>query len=155
MSPQAPSSPATRRGRLRRSDCSRPGFHRVRLGKGFSYLDTDGRPLKDPEAVLRIKALVIPPAWQEVWICTDPLGHLQATGVDAAGRKQYLYHQRWREHRDRQKFDKMLRFGALLPKLRRHLAKDLRGEELTETRVLACAVRLLDLGMFRVGSEAY
>ncbi len=111
----------------------------------------------------RIAELAIPPAWRDVWICIDPLGHLQATGVDAARRKQYLYHDRWRSHRDRHKFDSMLAFGGALPRVRRGVARDLktdgakppRVEHLTEPRVLACAVRLLDLGFFRIGSEDY
>ena len=111
----------------------------------------------------RIVELVIPPAWRDVWICVDPRGHLQATGVDAASRKQYLYHARWRTHRDRHKFDSMLAFGAALPRLRRGVARDLkvdgrkrvRVEQLTEPLILACAVRLLDLGFFRIGSEDY
>jgi DNA topoisomerase IB len=105
--------------------------------------------------IARIKDLAVPPAWKDVWICADPLGHLQATGIDAAGRKQYLYHLRWREHRDRAKFERMVRFGGLLPKLRRRLTTDLEGSEPTRERVLACAVRLLDVGMFRIGSEEY
>jgi DNA topoisomerase-1 len=109
----------------------------------------------DRELLERLRALAIPPAWREVWICPDPLGHLQATGIDAAGRKQYLYHPRWREHRDRLKFRRMERFGALLPKLRRRIAADLRGGSLDHAQVLACAVRLLDIGMFRIGSEEY
>jgi DNA topoisomerase IB len=103
----------------------------------------------------RIRALTVPPAWTDVWICPDPMGHLQATGIDAAGRKQYLYHERWRAHRDRQKFARMTSFAAALPKLRRRLVRELSGEELTERRVLACAVRLLDVGMFRVGNPEY
>jgi DNA topoisomerase I len=114
----------------------------------------------------RVAGLAIPPAWREVWICVDPLGHLQATGLDAAGRKQYLYHERWRAHRDRRKFESMISFGQALPRLRRRVARDLRrtGErgakrvpasELTRERVLACAVRLLDVGFFRIGSEDY
>jgi DNA topoisomerase IB len=103
----------------------------------------------------RIAELAIPPAWRDVWICLDPRGHLQATGVDAAGRKQYLYHDRWRAHRDRLKFDSMISFGTALPKLRRRVAKDMRGDELTRERVLAAIVRLLDLGFFRIGSEDY
>jgi DNA topoisomerase I len=147
---------ASRSRRLRRSDCSAAGLQRVRRGRGFSYLDPDGSPVTDPEAVLRIKQLAIPPAWQEVWICTDPLGHLQATGVDAAGRKQYLYHPRWRELRDREKFAHMEQFAALLPPLRRRVLATLRsGDELDGDRVLACAVRLLDIGLFRIGSEEY
>lgn len=144
------------RGRLRRSDCSGPGLRRVRRGKGFSYVDGDGEAYRDPEDLLRIKALAIPPAWEDVWICRDPLGHLQATGIDAAGRKQYRYHDRWRELRDREKFDHMVDFAGTLPKLRRRVLATLRdGDELDERRVLACAVRLLDVGLFRVGSEQY
>jgi DNA topoisomerase I len=145
-----------RRARLRRSDPSGSGLRRVRRGKGFSYLDADGRPYKDPEDILRIKQLAIPPAWEDVWICLDPLGHLQATGVDAAGRKQYRYHDRWRELRDRQKFDHMVDFAHALPTMRRRVLADLRrGEEIDERRVLACALRLLDIGLFRIGSEQY
>jgi DNA topoisomerase-1 len=145
-----------RRARLRRSDRSGTGLHRVRRGKGFGYVDEDGKPYKDPEDVLRIKQLAIPPAWEDVWICRDPLGHLQATGVDAAGRKQYRYHDRWRELRDRQKFDHMVDFAKALPKMRRRVLADLRnGDELNEQRVLACALRLLDGGLFRIGSEQY
>lgn len=150
--------------RLRRSNCAAPGISRRRRGRGFEYLDPDGGRIDDPEVLERISELVIPPAWREVWVCMDPLGHLQATGVDAAGRKQYLYHARWRAHRDRRKFDSMLAFGTALPWLRHHVARDLRltgggarlsAAELTEQRVLACAVRLLDLGFFRIGSEDY
>ena len=145
-----------RRGRLRRSDCSGRGLHRVRRGRGFSYLDEDGDTIKDLEVLERLRALAIPPAWQDVWICGDPVGHLQATGIDAAGRKQYLYHPRWREHRDRQKFKKMTRFAAALPRLREQVAADLAASpEPTRARVLAGAVRLLDIGVFRIGSEEY
>ncbi|MGH2894713.1 MAG: DNA topoisomerase IB [Solirubrobacteraceae bacterium] len=145
-----------RRGRLRRSDCSGTGFRRVRRGRGFGYLDARGNRLRDPEAVLRIKELAIPPAWDDVWICTDALGHLQATGVDAAGRKQYLYHPRWREMQDRKKFAHMVDFAHALPSLRRRVLRTLRsGDDVDQTRVLACAVRLLDVGLFRVGSEQY
>ncbi len=120
--------------------------------------------MSDPEVLERIAELAIPPAWREVWICLDSRGHLQATGLDAAGRKQYLYHPRWRAHRDRAKFDSMVAFGAALPPLRRRVARDLGGAsnggrvplaQLTERRVLALAVRLLDLGFFRIGSEDY
>ncbi len=149
--------------RLRRSNCAAPGIARRRRGRGFEYLEPDGDRVEDLEVLERIAELVIPPAWRDVWICMDPRGHLQATGVDAAGRKQYLYHARWRAHRDRRKFDSMLAFGAALPRLRRGVARDLkvdgekplRVEQLTERRVLACAVRLLDLGFFRIGSEDY
>jgi DNA topoisomerase IB len=112
--------------------------------------------LRSKEALERIQELAIPPAWEDVWVCPDPLGHLQATGIDAAGRRQYLYHARWREHRDREKFERMIRFAELLPGLRRRLAKTLRdvSEPRRET-VLAAAIRLLDIGMFRVGGEQY
>ncbi len=146
---------AARRPRLRRSDCSGDGLGRLKRGHGFTYVNAAGAPVKDPEEILRIKALAIPPAWQGVWICADPLGHLQATGIDAAGRKQYLYHPRWRELRDREKFDHMVSFARALPRLRTRMLADLAGGELDADRVLACAVRLLDVGLFRIGSEAY
>jgi DNA topoisomerase-1 len=142
--------------RLRRSDRSAPGIARRRRGRGFEYLDPEGSRVDDPEALERIRALAIPPAWRDVWICLDPLGHLQATGFDAAGRQQYRYHDRWRARRDRQKFDDMIEFGRALPRLRRRVTRDLRGDDaLTRTRVLASATRLLDLGFFRIGSEGY
>src|ERR1700679_1823004 len=112
--------------RLRRSDCATPGIARRRRGRGFEYLDPDGEHIDDPEVLERIAALAIPPAWREVWICLDPLGHLQATGLDVAERKQYLYHDRWRTHRDRRKFDAMLDFGDALPRLRRGVRRDLK-----------------------------
>jgi DNA topoisomerase IB len=140
---------------LRRADCAGPGLGRIRRGRGFSYDDADGRRLTDKETLARIRDLAIPPAWQDVWICPDPLGHLQATGVDAAGRRQYLYHPVWRELRDRKKFAQMEDFGRTLPRLRRRVDADLRGTEPSRERVLACAVRLLDLGLFRIGGEEY
>ncbi len=140
--------------RLRRSDQSQPGLTRRRAGRGFVYRDASGDRITDPETLERISGLVIPPAWQDVWISPDPRGHLQATGVDAAGRRQYRYHDRWRELRDRQKFDRMLEFGAVLPRLRRRVIADLAsGEELSRERVLGAAVRLLDVGLFRIGSH--
>jgi DNA topoisomerase-1 len=141
--------------RLRRSDCSGAGLHRVRRGRGFSYLDDRGARPRDEETLDRIRELAIPPAWDDVWICLDPLGHLQATGTDAAGRKQYLYHQAWREQRDREKFRQMEAFAGALPRLRRVVDGDLNGAELTRERVLACATRLLDVGLFRIGGEEY
>jgi DNA topoisomerase IB len=145
-----------RRARLRRSDCSGPGIRRVRRGRGFSYADERGRRIESAEELARIRELAIPPAWEDVWICPDPLGHLQATGLDAAGRRQYLYHPRWRERRDREKFERMIRFAELLPGLRRRLARTLRrNSEPSREIVLASALRLLDIGMFRVGSEEY
>ncbi len=152
--------------RLRRSNCAAPGISRRRRGRGFEYRDPAGEPVKDREVLERVSELAIPPAWREVWICTDRFGHLQATGIDAAGRKQYLYHERWRAHRDRRKFDSMITFGHALPGLRRRVARDLRrpregdakrlpASELTREQILACAVRLLDVGFFRIGSEDY
>ena len=141
--------------RLRRADCSAPGITRRGRGRGFEYLTEDDTPLKDEAALERIRELAIPPAWREVWVCTHPMGHLQATGIDAAGRKQYVYHPRWRERRDQQKYEQMTDFARTLPALRRRVARDLKGDELTRTRVLACATRLLDLGFFRIGSEDY
>ena len=141
--------------RLRRSNCTGPGYTRQRRGRGFIYLDAAGHRLTDPVAVARIKALVIPPAWQHVWICMSANGHIQATGVDARGRTQYRYHDQWRLLKDREKFDHMLVFGRALPVLRGRIADHLAGEGLGADRVLACAVRLLDLGFFRIGSDAY
>jgi DNA topoisomerase I len=149
--------------RLRRSNCAAPGIARRGRGRGFEYRDPSGERIADPEVLERIAELAIPPAWKEVWICMDALGHLQATGLDAAGRKQYLYHERWRAHRDRLKFDTMLAFGEALPRLRRRVVRDLAHaglarlgvDDLNRERVLACSVRLLDLGFFRIGSEDY
>jgi DNA topoisomerase I len=141
--------------RLKRVDCSGPGITRRRRGKGFEYLDEDGRRITEPSVLQRIRELAIPPAWAEVWICPYPMGHLQATGMDAAGRKQYLYHERWRERRDREKFDEMLDFARALPRLRRHVEADLALDGMPRERALACAARLLDRGFFRIGSEDY
>ena len=142
--------------RLRRADCSGPGFQRVQRGRGFSYLDEEGDPIDEPEVVERIRELGIPPAWKDVWICPWVNGHIQATGMDVAGRKQYLYHPDWRRRRDAEKFDEMLYFARDLPPLRDHVKSALeRGGELTRERVLACAVRLLDRGFFRIGTEEY
>jgi DNA topoisomerase-1 len=141
--------------RLRRVDCSGPGIRRRRRGKGFEYLDEDGRRIAEPSVIDRIRELAIPPAWEDVWICPYPLGHIQATGTDAAGRKQYRYHDLWRERRDREKFESMTKFARALPRLRRRVAKDLAKEGMPRDKALACAVRLLDLGFFRIGSEDY
>jgi DNA topoisomerase I len=141
--------------RVRRIDCAEPGITRRRRGRGFEYLDEDGTRIEDPDVIERIRALAIPPGWSEVWICANPLGHIQATGVDARGRKQYRYHDLWRERRDRQKFEAMVDFARSLPKLRRRVERDLRKRRISRERVLACAVRLLDRGFFRIGSEDY
>jgi DNA topoisomerase-1 len=143
--------------RLRRADCSTPGITRRRRGKGFSYHDQrTGELVNDDEVLDRIRDLAIPPAWRDVWICPVPNGHLQAVGVDGAGRKQYRYHDRWRERRDAAKFEKMLDFARALPRMRAVCDDRLRAtDELTRDRVLACALRLLDYGFFRIGSESY
>jgi DNA topoisomerase IB len=141
--------------RLRRVDCCSPGISRRRRGRGFEYLGGDGQRITDAEILARMRGLAIPPAWRDVWICTWPAGHIQATGTDAAGRKQYRYHDAWREHRDREKFDSMVEFARALPRLRRRVGRDLRGDELSRERVLGCATRLLDRGFFRIGSEGY
>jgi len=141
--------------RLRRSDCASEGIIRRRHGSGFSYLDADGERVEDPETLERIAQLAIPPAWQEVWVCPDPLGHIQATGTDAAGRKQYLYHSRWQQRQAQRKFEMVREFAAALPRLRRAVTVDLRRRGMPRERALACAVRLLDLGFFRVGSDTY
>ncbi len=141
--------------RLRRSDCSMPGISRRRRGRGFEYRRESGEVLQDPAELDRIRSLAIPPAWTNVWICEDPWGHLQATGLDAAGRRQYLYHPAWRERRDREKFERMLEFAEALPRMRRLTDERLRAEGLGRDRVLSCAVRLLDRGFFRIGSESY
>jgi DNA topoisomerase I len=142
-------------GAPRRVDVSGPGYSRRRAGKGFTYLDRDGERITDPEVVDRIRGLVIPPAWTDVWICEDPRGHIQATGLDVRGRRQYLYHTAWRARRDRAKHDRMLAWARALPRLRRRLARDLCRPDVDRERVLAAAVRLLELGLFRVGGEAY
>jgi DNA topoisomerase IB len=141
--------------RIRRVNCLDPGIIRRRHGRGFGYVDARGRPVRDEEVLARIRALAIPPAWTDVWICIDPNGHLQAVGTDSKGRRQYLYHEVWRLRRDRQKFDRMLEFGALLPKLRHHCQEALDASGLDADRVLAGAVGLIDLGLFRIGSPAY
>ncbi len=141
--------------RLRRSDCSSPGILRRGRGRGFEYLDENGERIDDEEVLERIRELVIPPAWKDVWICPYPFGHIQAVGTDAAGRRQYLYHAQWRARRDQEKFDEMIRFARALPVIRRTAAKHLTQRGLTRERVLACSVRLLDRGFFRVGTEDY
>jgi DNA topoisomerase I len=141
--------------RLRRADTSRPGYARRRRGKAFSYYDTTGVALTDPAELERVKGLVIPPAWKDVWICPDPRGHIQATGTDAAGRRQYRYHEQWRVKRDRAKFDHVLEVARHLPELREQVATDLSRRGYGRERVLAAAARLLDVGVFRIGGEAY
>jgi DNA topoisomerase-1 len=141
--------------RLRMVSVDSPGIARARAGRGFSYTHPDGTRVRDEETLSRIRALAIPPAWTDVWISRDPLGHLQAAGTDAAGRRQYRYHDRWRERRDAEKFDRMLEFALRLPEVRRQVSADLQRRDLPREKALASAVRLLDLGSFRVGSETY
>jgi DNA topoisomerase IB len=146
--------------RLRRSDPSRPGIARRKRGRGFSFEHADGTAVTDDETLERIRALAIPPAWTDVWISADERGHLQAIGTDDAGRRQYLYHPLWGEQRSRMKFTKMVAFAEALPQLRAHVAELLDTPddgtlEPTRERVLALAVRLLDRGYFRIGSEQY
>ncbi|MFB9395042.1 DNA topoisomerase IB [Streptomyces echinatus] len=141
--------------RLRTSDRDRPGYGRVRSGRGFRYTDATGGRLTDPQQVARIRALTIPPAWRDVWICPWPNGHLQAVGTDAAGRRQYLYHERFRAEQEQAKHEHVRQIARALPELRDQVAMDLAGRGLSRDRVTACAVRLLDLGFFRVGSDRH
>jgi DNA topoisomerase I len=143
------------RGRLRRSDSAGAGIERRKRGKGFTFTDAAGTTITDEETLRRIRDLTIPPAWQKVWICPDPNGHIQATGYDEAGRKQYRYHDRWDERRANRKYAQMREFAAVLPKLRRAVRRDIELEGMPRERALATAVRLLDLGFFRIGSEEY
>ena len=140
--------------RLRRSDSSLPGIRRVRSGRGFAYRTADGGRV-DTATRARIEALVIPPAWTDVWICPHANGHLQATGLDAAGRRQYLYHLAWRERQDREKFERALHLAATLPTARRQVTVDLRTAGYPRRRALAAAFRMLDTAVLRVGSERY
>jgi DNA topoisomerase-1 len=140
--------------RLTWVDDSRPGISRRRSGRGFSYRDPGGRPVDDA-TVARIRALAVPPAWTDVWICADPHGHLQATGRDARGRKQYRYHPEYRAHRDKAKFDHLVYFGDALPAIRRRVACDLVRPGVTRDKVVATIVRLLEATLVRVGNEEY
>jgi DNA topoisomerase IB len=128
---------------------------RRRCGSGFRYLTSERAPVADAATLARIKALVIPPAWEDVWICPDPRGHIQAVGTDSAGRRQYRYHDQWRERRDAEKFDRVLEFGRALPHIRTVAGRHLRGDGLSRNRVLAAAIRLIDVGFFRPGGEEY
>ena len=132
-----------------------PGLRRVRHGRGFRYEDAQGKPVKDKETLARIRRLAIPPAWTDVWICPDGRGHVQATGRDARGRKQYRYHPRWRETRDDTKYSRLLEFAAALPRVRERVERDLALPGLPREKVVACIVRLLESTAFRVGNEEY
>ena len=132
-----------------------PGIARRKSGSGFRYVGPDGESIRDPKTLARIKKLAIPPAWTDVWICPSPRGHLQATGRDAKGRKQYRYHEKWREIRDENKFDHMLAFSQALPKIRERVDHDLSLRGLPREKVLAAVVRLLEETLIRVGNEEY
>ena len=140
---------------LIRSDLTSDGIRRRRCGKGFCYYAADGTRLTDPVTLNRVRALVIPPAWEDVWISPQADGHIQAVGTDAAGRRQYRYHDLWRAERDKAKHDRVLDFGRVLPKVRAVVERHLAGDKLSRDRVLAAAVRLIDLGFFRPGGEEY
>ncbi len=132
-----------------------PGIARRRAGKGFAYREAEGRPMKDPETLARIRRLAIPPAWTDVWISPDPLGHLQATGRDDRGRKQYRYHPKWCAVRDETKYHRMLAFARALPRIRRRLAEDMARPGLSRDKVLATVIRLLETSLIRVGNDEY
>jgi DNA topoisomerase I len=140
---------------LRYSTDARPGISRRKAGRGFSYRRPDGALARDAPTLARIRALAIPPAWTDVWICLDPAGHLQATGRDARGRKQYRYHDRWRTGRDDAKFERLIDFARVLPRIRKHCDDDLARPGLSREKVLAAVVRLLETTLIRVGNDEY
>jgi DNA topoisomerase I len=142
-------------GGLRHARDDRPGFTRRRSGRGFSYRDVDGRAIHDRETIERIRKIAIPPAWTDVWICPAPNGHLQATGRDARGRKQYRYHPRYRSRRDGAKFERLIAFAKALPAIREQVEHDLALPDLPRERVVAAVVRLLELTLIRVGNDEY
>lgn len=132
-----------------------PGFRRIRRGRGFSYRDLEGQTIRDPETLHRLRALAIPPAWTDVWICPTPNGHIQATGRDDRGRKQYRYHNRWRRVRDEAKYNRMIEFAQALPQIRQRVTHDLAKPGLPKEKVLAAIVRLLETTSIRVGNVEY
>jgi len=146
---------AARAAGLRYATDARPGISRRRSGRGFSYRDAEGALIRDRVTLERIRRLAVPPAWTEVWICPSPNGHLQATGRDARGRKQYRYHELWRTHRDEAKFERLIEFARALPRIRARVEKDLARPGLTREKVLAAVVRLLETTLIRVGNEEY
>ena len=136
-------------------DDSTAGIRREKHGRSFRYVGPNGRPITDRRILDRIRGLVIPPAWTDVWICSDPNGHLQVTGHDAKGRKQYRYHPRWREVRDENKYDRLISFAQALPRIRRRVARDLRRKRLPREKVLAAVIKLLETTLVRVGNDEY
>ena len=151
----ADSAEAAKEAGLRYVTDERPGYMRKPKGKHFDYFDTEGKPIRDEQRLLRIKRLAIPPAWTDVWICPSANGHIQATGRDARGRKQYRYHERWREVRDENKFERLAQFAKALPDMRRRIAQDLKLTGLSRRKVLATIVRLLERTFIRIGNEEY
>lgn len=158
---RAPLQPGTdphdsaRAAGLRYVSDDRPGICRLAAGRGFRYVSTAGKPVHDAQVVERIRSLVIPPAWTDVWICPSPVGHLQVTGRDARGRKQYRYHPRWRQVRDSTKYGRIVAFGLALPRIRRRTGQHLARPGLPREKVLAAVVRLLETTLIRVGNEEY
>ena len=142
-------------GGLRYASDREVGIRRLRAGKGFSYVDAAGKPVRERDTLARVRHLAIPPAWTDVWICPDERGHLQATGRDARGRKQYRYHDRWREKRDAHKFEHMIEFGHALPDIRARVKRDLDQPGLPRTKVLAAILALMERTCMRVGNERY
>ena len=155
MTQRAGSHASARSAGLRWVSDDGPGIRRARAGRGFRYSGPSGRPIHDAATLGRIRALAVPPAWTKVWICPDPHGHIQATGRDAKGRKQYRYHPRWRAARDETKYDRLLEFGRALPAIRQRVERDLARRGLPREKVLATVLRLLEKTLIRVGNEEY
>ena len=151
----ADSAEAAEEAGLQYVNDDRPGYSRKAKGKDFDYFDTEGKAIRDEQRLLRIKRLAIPPAWTDVWICPSSNGHIQATGRDARGRKQYRYHERWREVRDENKFGRLAQFAKALPNIRRRVTQDLKLPGLPRQKVLATIVRLLERSFIRIGNEEY
>ena len=146
---------SAKQAKLRYVSDESPGIRRKRAGKGFTYIDADGNTVRDEKTLQRIKQLTIPPAWKNVWICSQSNGHIQATGLDEKGRKQYKYHERWRQVRDEAKYARLMLFGASLPKIRRRVETDLKKSGLPREKVLAAVIKLLEKTAIRVGNEEY
>ena len=153
--PKATEQPTGPQRRLRFSSDQERGIRRRRVGRGFRYLAADGGPIRDPSTLARIRALAIPPAWDEVWICPDDLGHVQAVGRDARGRKQYRYHQQWRAEHESSKYARVATFGRALPAIRRRVARDMSRPGLPKEKVLATVVDLLEVTNLRIGNDEY
>jgi DNA topoisomerase-1 len=146
---------AARQAGLRYTSDEQPGIYRKSAGKEFVYVDECGKRIRDRTTLERIRSLVLPPAWSEVWICRHADGHLQATGRDDKGRKQYRYHDRWTQSQEESKYERLVAFAKVLPKIRRRVARDLRRQGLSREKVLAAIVQLLEMSMIRVGNDEY